>query len=155
MSDRLETEQTPTEESPSSPNLIINEIETVISTVIGEGQTILAGYDPEQGHLWKFKYGSVEVFVQLTGETDSDTLTTWSYILSLPAKNEPQLMRKLLELNWLTTFEAHFAIVDNRVTVVATRTVAELSPGEIARGITLVANLADDHDDLLIAEFGQ
>ncbi|MBP0015792.1 MAG: YbjN domain-containing protein [Roseofilum sp. SBFL] len=139
---------------PGTPNYI-HEIEGVISTMIAEGQTVQAGYDSQEGYLWKFQYGSVEVYVQLTGQTDDDSLTVWSYVLSLPAKEEAQLMRKLLEMNWLKTFEAHFAIVDNRVVVVATRTVAELSPGEIARAITLVANIADDNDDALIAEFGQ
>ncbi|MDB9515801.1 YbjN domain-containing protein [Roseofilum reptotaenium CS-1145] len=148
-------ENTMTQElEPVTPSYI-NEIEGVISTMIAEGQTVQAGYDSQEGYLWKFQYGSVEVYVQLTGQTDDDSLTVWSYVLSLPAKEEARLMRKLLEMNWLKTFEAHFAIVDNRVVVVATRTVAELSPGEIARAITLVANIADDNDDALIAEFGQ
>ncbi|MGL4379139.1 MAG: YbjN domain-containing protein, partial [Microcoleaceae cyanobacterium] len=34
-----------------------------------------------------------------------------------------------------------------------TRTVAELSPGEIARVITIVATIADDNDDILIAQY--
>jgi len=139
---------------PTAPDYT-HEIEGVISTMIPEGQTVQAGHDPQEGYLWKFQYGTVEVYVQLTGQTDDDTLTVWSYVLSLPAKEEPKLMRKLLEMNWLATFEAHFAIVDNRVVVVATRTVAELSPGEIARAITLVANIADDNDEALMAEFGQ
>jgi len=95
------------------------------------------------------------VFVKLTGETDDDTFTVWSYVLKLPAKNELQLMRKLLEMNWLYTMESHFAIVDEQIVVVASRTVAELSPGEISRAITIVATLADDNDDALQAEFGQ
>ena len=36
----------------------------------------------------------------------------------------------------------------------AQRTVADMYPGEISRIITLVANLADDNDDLLKEEFG-
>jgi hypothetical protein len=108
----------------------------------------------EEGYLWKFKYGSVEVFVQLTGSTDDDTFTVWSSVLPLPAKNEPQLMRKLLEMNWSDTFESCFAIVDNQVVVLSSRTVAELSPGEISRAITVVATIADDNDDALKTEFG-
>lgn len=154
MSDSV-VENTVTEELESAAPHYTQEIEGVIGTMIPEGQTVQAGHDPQEGYLWKFQYGSVEVYVQLTGQTDDDTLTVWSYVLSLPAKEEAKLMRQLLEMNWLKTFEAHFAIVDNRVVVVATRTVAELSPGEIARAITLVANIADDNDDALIAEFGQ
>ncbi len=127
------------------------EIETVISGMAVDHKAMVA--KKEQGYLWKFQYGSVEVFVQLTGETDNDTFTVWAKVLQLPVANEADLMRKLLERNWLSTFEGHFAIVDNQVVVLATRTVAELSPGEIARAITIVATLADEHDDILKAEY--
>lgn len=127
------------------------EIETVISGMAVDNKVMVA--KEEHGYLWKFQYGSVEVFVQLTGETDNDTFTVWAKVLQLPVANEADLMRKLLERNWLSTFEGHFAIVDNQVVVLATRTVAELSPGEIARSITIVATLADEHDDILKAEY--
>ena len=130
----------------------IEEIETVIASMAEEQKVMVA--QNEAGHLWKFKYGTVDVYVRLTGETDDDTLTVWSYVLKLPAKNEPELMRRLLEMNWLSTMESHFAIVDNQIVVVATRTVAELSPGEISRAITIVANLADENDEPLAEEFG-
>ena len=131
----------------------IEEIETVIANMAEEQKVMVA--QNEAGHLWKFKYGTVDVYVRLTGETDDDTLTVWSYVLKLPAKNEPELMRRLLQMNWLSTMESHFAIVDNQIVVVATRTVAELSPGEISRAITIVANLADEYDEPLAEEFGQ
>jgi len=130
------------------------EIETVIASMAVD-QKVMVGQNEAGGHLWKFKYGSVEVFVQLTGETENDTLTVWAFVLPLPAKNEAELMRKLLELNWLSTLESHFAIVDNQVAVVSTRTMAEISIGEMSRVITIVATLADDNDDVLQAEFGQ
>ncbi|MEG4799664.1 YbjN domain-containing protein [Microcoleus sp. ARI1-B5] len=130
------------------------EIETVIASMAVD-QKVMVGQNEAGGHLWKFKYGSVEVFVQLTGETENDTLTVWAFVLQLPAKNEAQLMRKLLEMNWLSTLEGHFAIVDNQVAVVSTRTMAQISIGEISRVITIVATIADDNDDVLQAEFGQ
>jgi hypothetical protein len=125
-------------------------------------QTVIASMDQDDtamvskgdlGHLWKFKYGSVEVFVQLTGSTDEDTLTVWASVLQLPVQNEEKLMRKLLEMNWSATFEARFAIFDNNIVVLASRTVAELSPGEISRAVTVVATIADNNDDALQAEF--
>ncbi len=131
----------------------IEEIETVIASMAEEQKVMVA--QNEAGHLWKFKYGTVDVYVRLTGETDDDTLTVWSYVLKLPAKNEPELMRTLLQMNWLSTMESHFAIVDNQIVVVATRTVAELSPGEISRAITIVATLADENDEPLAEEFGE
>ena len=129
------------------------EIETVIAGLANE-QKVMVGHG-EAGHLWKFQYGSAEVFVQLTGDTDDDTLAVWSPVLKLPAKNEEQLMRKLMEMNWLSTYESHFAIADNQVVVLSNRTLAGINPSEISRIITIVATIADDNDDDLLAEFGQ
>ncbi|MEM8720290.1 MAG: YbjN domain-containing protein [Cyanobacteria bacterium P01_G01_bin.39] len=127
-------------------------IETVISS-LDQDDTAMVSHTDEVS-LWKFQYGSVEVFVQLTGESDDDLLTVWSSLLQLPAKDEPGLMRRLLEMNWSGTFETCYSIHDNKVMISAQRTVADMYPGEISRLITLVANLADDNDDALQEEFG-
>lgn len=127
-------------------------IETVISSLDQENTAMVS--HNEDGYMWKFNYGSAEVFVQLTGSTDDDTFSVWSSVLQLPAKNEAQLMRKLLEMNWTDTFEARFAIFDDQIVVLSSRTVAELAPGEISRAITVVATVADDNDDALQKEFG-
>ncbi|WP_138502034.1 YbjN domain-containing protein [Nostoc sp. PA-18-2419] len=128
-------------------------IENVIDT-LEQDDSAMVSHTPEGGSLWKFKYGSVEVFVQLTGKTDEDTITVWSAVLDLPAKDEPKLMRHLLELNCSSTFEARFGIIENRVVVISTRTLAELSPGEVSRLITIVATIADNNDEALQSEFG-
>lgn len=127
-------------------------IETVISS-LDQDNTAMVNHTDESS-LWKFQYGSVEVFVQLTGESDDDLLTVWSSVLQLPANDEPGLMRRLLEMNWTGTFETCFSIQDNKVMVSAQRTVADMYPGEISRLITLVANIADDNDEALKEEFG-
>ncbi len=127
-------------------------IETVIYS-LDENDTAMVNHTDEAS-LWKFQYGSVEVFVQLTGESDDDLLTVWATVLKLPAKNESGLMRKLLEMNWSATFETCFSIQDNTVVVSSQRTVADMYPGEISRIITLVATIADDNDELLKEEFG-
>ncbi len=136
-----------------TPLSYTDEIETVIAGLADE-QKVMVGQS-EASHLWKFHYGSAEVFVQLTGDTDDDTLTVWSPVLPLPAKNEDQLMRKLMEMNWLSTFESHFAIANNQIVVLSNRTLAGITPGEISRIITVVATIADDNDDDLQAEYGQ
>ena len=128
------------------------EIETVIAG-LAQDQKVMVGQS-DAGHLWKFQYGSAEVFVQLTGDTEDDTLTVWSPVLQLPAKSEETLMRKLLEMNWLSTYESHFAINNNQVIVLSNRTLAGITPAEISRIITIVATIADDNDDDLQAEFG-
>lgn len=129
----------------------VQEIELVIAS-LAEDQKAMVGHS-EAGHVWKFEYGSVQVFVQLTGTTEEDTLTVWSPVLKLPAKNEAELMRRLLEMNWSNTLEARFGIANNEVVVVTSRSLADLSAGELSRAITIVATLADDNDEALQAEF--
>lgn len=131
---------------------LVEIIETVIAS-LQEDQSAMVNHS-EQGHLWKFKYGTVEVFVQLTGTTDEDTFTVWSAVMMLPARNEAVLMKKLLELNWSSTLEAHFSFTEDQVVVSSRRTVAELSPSEVSRNITIVASIADEYDEPLQAEFG-
>lgn len=152
-------------QSLASDELINELVEDETSTShVDVIQTVIASLDQDKSamvsqtdntYLWKFKYGSVEVFVQLTGLSDEDTLTVWSTVLKLPAKDEAQLMRRLLEMNWSATFEARFGISDGQVVVLSTRTLAELSPGEISRLITVVATIADENDEALQSEFGQ
>ncbi len=137
------------EESPSSH---IDVIQTVIASLEQDNSAMVS--QTEKSYLWKFKYGSVEVFVQLSGLTDEDTISVWAKVLNLPTKNDAGLMRKLLEMNWTNTFEACFGIFNEEVVVLSTRTLAELSPGEISRIITIVATIADDNDEALQAEFG-
>ncbi|MBE9104934.1 YbjN domain-containing protein [Nostoc cf. edaphicum LEGE 07299] len=134
----------------------INHVEVIENVIdsLEQDDSAMVSHTPEGGYLWKFKYGSVEVFVQLNGTTDEDTITVWSAVLNLPAKNEPKLMRYLLELNCSSTFEARFGIIENRVVVISTRTLAELSPGEVSRLITVVATIADNNDEALQTEFG-
>jgi hypothetical protein len=134
----------------------INHLEVIENVIdsLEQDDSAMVSHTPEGGYLWKFKYGSVEVFVKLNGTTDEDTITVWSTVLNLPAKDEPKLMRYLLELNCSSTFEARFGIIENQVIVISTRTLAELSPGEISRLITIVATIADNNDEVLQSEFG-
>ena len=63
-------------------------------------------------------------------------------------------MRKVLEMNGEETLETRFGIINNQIVVLSQRTVADLSPGEISRAITLVATIADDNDEKLIETYG-
>ncbi|BAT53505.1 hypothetical protein NOS3756_24660 [Nostoc sp. NIES-3756] len=134
----------------------INHVEIIENVIdsLEQDDSAMVSHTPEGGYLWKFKYGTVEVFVQLTGKTDEDTITVWSTVLQLPAKDEPKLLRHLLELNCSGTFEARFGIIDNQVVVISIRTLAEISPGEVSRLITIVATVADNNDEALQSEFG-
>lgn len=126
-------------------------IETVISSLEQEG-TAMVNHS-EDGYLWKFKYGTVDVFVQLTGETDDDTLTTWSPVHKLPVQDEPGMMRRLLELNCGGTFEACFGLLDQNVVVFASRTLKDINASEISRLMTIVASIADENDEVLLKDY--
>ena len=129
-------------------------IENVIDT-LDENDSAMVNHPSEGAYLWKFKYGSVEVFVQLTGTTDEDTITIWSTVLKLPAKDETTMMRHLLQMNCSSTLEARFGIVENQVVVISTRILEDLSPAEASRLITIVATIADDNDEDLQSKFGK
>lgn len=129
-------------------------IENVIDS-LEQDDSAMVSHPEGGGYLWKFKYGSVEVFVQLTGTTDEDTLTVWSTVLKLPVSDELGLMRKLLSMNCSTTLEGRFGIIDNQVVVLGKRTLTEISAGDVSRLITIVATIADNHDELLQEEFGK
>ncbi|BAQ59607.1 hypothetical protein GM3708_11 [Geminocystis sp. NIES-3708] len=128
-----------------------DEIETVIYSLEQNDSAMVQA--TEEGYIWKFQYGTVEVFVQLTGESDEDLLTVWSAVLPLPVKNELELFRTLMELNWSGTFETCFSVFNNQVVISAQRTVYDLSPAEISRLITLVATIADEYDEVLQAQY--
>ncbi|NJN30409.1 MAG: YbjN domain-containing protein [Synechococcales cyanobacterium RM1_1_8] len=137
----------PAEADPSNPTYV-EMIETVISSLEEEGTAMVS--HTQEGYLWKFGYGSApEVFVQLTGLTDDDTLTVWSVVGELPAGDQAALALKLLGLNWTTTLEGRFALLNGQVVMVTSRTLAGLNPAEVSRSITIVATLADDADSLL------
>ncbi|WP_448380631.1 YbjN domain-containing protein [Gloeomargarita sp.] len=133
---------------PTNP---IEDVETVISSLAEPDSAQVSHV--EQGHLWRFRYGTAQVYVQLTGTSTDDMLTVWAGLLKLPVQNPLALYQQLLELNWATTMEARFAILDQEVVVVGTRSLLGLDPAEIARLITIVASLADLYDEELQAKF--
>lgn len=126
-------------------------VATVISALKAEDE---AAYEAQaNGHTWKFDYGTVTVFVHLTGEAEDDTLTIWSVVLPLPVAEEAKLTRELLTTHWDRTLEARFAIWNDQVVLHTTRQLAGITPGEISHLITLVATLADEYDEPLQTEY--
>ena len=144
------TDPTAADQTSTSVNYV-DVIETVIASLQEDNSAMVSHTD--SGYLWKFKYGSVEVFVQLPGTAEDDILTVWASVLKLPVNDEARLMRKLMEMNWSSTLESRFAVIEEQVVVCSRRTLAELSPGEVSRNITIVATIADDNDEALQAEF--
>ncbi len=143
-----------------APELDSNDSNTsyadTISTVVSSLKEDAAyeSHGEGQGHTWKFDYGTVQVFVHLTGESSDDTLSVWSPVLTLPARDEAQLFRTLLEKSWIETLEARFSIWNDQVVLNHFRTLEGLTAAEISRAITIVATLADEYDEPLIQDHG-
>ncbi|MCF2971190.1 YbjN domain-containing protein [Synechococcus sp. Nb3U1] len=125
----------------------------IVSAVVSSLKEDAAYENHEQGHTWKFTYGTVEVFVHLSGESVEDTLSVWSPVLTLPVAEPAKLMQKLLEKNWSDTLEARFCIWNDQVVLNHYRTLEGITAGEISRAITIVASLADEYDEPLQTEF--
>ncbi|MGF1516221.1 MAG: YbjN domain-containing protein [Nodosilinea sp.] len=142
---------TATEPAPEPGVSHVEAIQTVIASLDQYDEAFVN--HTQEGYIWTFRYGSVKVFIQLTGTTDDDTFTVWSPVLTLPVAHEAALLRQLLELNWLSTAEAQFALLNQQVVVVSSRGVADLSAGEITRLITVVASVADEYDELLQTQY--
>ncbi|MDX1976555.1 MAG: YbjN domain-containing protein [Pseudanabaenaceae cyanobacterium bins.68] len=124
-------------------------------------QTVIASMDPDKtavvnqtNDTWKFRYGTVEVVVNITGEEPQDTFTVFASVLTYPIKDELTLLKFLLEKNAAETFEARFALQNDQVLVLSSRSVEDLSAAEISRIITVVAAIADEYDEELQAKFG-
>ena len=100
MSDLMETES-------------INHVEVIENVIdtLDEKDSAMVSHPADGAYLWKFKYGSVEVFVQLTGTSDEDMITVWSSVLKLPAKDETNMMKYLLQMNCSATLEDRKSVV--------------------------------------------
>jgi len=85
-------------------------IQTVIASLEQDESAMVS--QTEASYVWKFRYGSVEVFVQLTGLADEDTFTVWSSVLKLLPRMKLNVAP--LEMNWSGTFEACFGILTTR-----------------------------------------
>ena len=150
-----------TTESPITPVEVESSFAPPADHIVQTIQTVIASMDAENSALenqtedtWKFKYGTVEVVVNITGIEPTDTFTVFSTVLSAPFKDEAKMTRWLLEKNAADTFEARYAIQNDQVLVLSSRSVEDLSPAEISRIITIVAAIADDNDEIIKENFG-
>ena len=133
-----------------STNHIVQTIQTVIASMDAENSAL----ENQTEDTWKFRYGTVEVVVNITGLEPTDTFTVFSVVLSAPFKDEAKMNRWLLEKNASDTFEARYAIQNDQVLVLSSRSIDDLSPAEISRIITIVAAIADENDEILKENFG-
>ena len=147
------TTELPSVEVESSLSTPVNHVVQTIQTVIASMDADNSALENQTIDTWKFQYGTVEVVVNITGTEPSDTFTVFATVLSAPFKDEAKLTRWLLEKNATDTFEARYALQNDQVLVLSSRSVEDLSPGEISRIITIVAAIADENDEFLKENF--
>jgi hypothetical protein len=105
--------------------------------------------------LTSVQRGSAVVWIQCLPE--QGVLLLLSKVLKVPEKNREALYRKLLELSFLATGDAAFAIDagSNTVYLRALRQLDGLDYDEFEDMVHTVASVADEWDDKLVGEFGE
>lgn len=83
-------------------------------------------------------------------------LMVFAPIMPVPAKGREELYRRLLELSFLTTADAAFAVNthQNEIVVRSLRRLSALDYEEFEDILATVGEVADRYDDALIREFG-
>jgi hypothetical protein len=102
----------------------------------------------------QLKRGSATVVINVL--VDHGVLLLLSPIMPVPERHQLSLYRRLLELNFLGTADAGFAI-DSESEMVYLRAMRQLQGldfDEFAQLVDAVAKVADEWDDPLRAEFG-
>lgn len=117
------------------------------------GSSMLFGPLDEDGYAG-VRRGSATVGINVFAE--KGVLLFFSRIMPLPATRRAELMRRLLELNYLATAQAAFAIEKGTqmVCLRASCALQGLDYEEFETMLHSVAAVADEWDDVLLEEFG-
>ena len=108
----------------------------------------------ESGYT-QVKKGSASIGINVLG--DHGVLLFLAPVMKVPLTGRESLYRRILELSFLTTSDAAFAIdaEKDEVYVRALRRLSGLDYEEFEDLLDTVGKVADEWDDLLRAEFGQ
>ena len=120
------------------------------------GQRAGVSLEPlDPGGYTMIRKGSASVGVNVL--EDHGVLLFVAPVMSVPQTGLETLYRKLLELSFLTTSDASFAVDAHRneIVVRALRRLSGLDYEEFEDLLDTVGRVADDWDDRLRAEFGQ
>jgi hypothetical protein len=107
----------------------------------------------QEGYGWTFKRGSATIEIYVTQQDSDGFFQVLSPILHVPASNLLPLYRRLLEMNLQLTSVA-FGIYLDAVYVFSERPLEGMDAEEANAIINRVAEVADEWDDKLVAEFG-
>ncbi len=128
-------------------------VEGAIRTIGLDPATLLTKESADQ-LAWTLKRGSAAVLILLLRRADVASLRVVSPTVVFDPATKDALFSRLLELNAEGMMGCAFAVVGDKVVVVTERPVTDLSEGEVAHAIRLVAGVSDTYDDKLVAEYG-
>jgi hypothetical protein len=129
-------------------------IETILSK-LGHGAAMIRA--PQSGTLsaWHVGHGSASIAIDLINKQPFPHLRVCATIMTLndQVANRSGLSEFLLAENVLLMGSA-FALIDNRVLLIAQRSTLDVDYSEIMDITTHVMHTADHYDDILVNKFG-
>ena len=126
-------------------------------TKVGLDPSAVRGKEDEGLCTWTLKRGSAAVLVSISKSDRGEGayLRVVSPVMTLPAvERQPELFRRLLELNAGGIVNAAFGIIHERIVVVSERPAAGLDGAEVEQIVKHLSAVADTFDDRLVREFG-
>jgi hypothetical protein len=138
--------------------MAIADVRNLVSSVIDRfgGDSYESRIDK---NTWRVGIGSAGGYVAVIEnqqDIDSSDLIVYFPIMMVPIDKAMPFYRRLLELNRGLMGKAAFAVDDeNRVSILAGRSVVDIDPNEMADIIIRTARMADYYDDVLLDEFGR
>lgn len=111
----------------------------------------------EGGAAWAISSGSAAVMIALNPGSTPDAfsrLRMVSPIVKIDIDSNPDLLRRLLELNGTQMPGIAFGLINDEVVLVSERSVRGLDRSEVEEMLVMVGYYADKYDDLLVEEFG-
>ncbi|HEY1813558.1 MAG TPA: YbjN domain-containing protein [Kofleriaceae bacterium] len=103
---------------------------------------------------WQLTRGSATAKATIVDRTEFTHLRVCAIVMTLDAKvDRPALHAHLLELN-ASLCGVAFATSGDQVLLLCERSTLDLDQSEVRDAITRVTEIADNHDDVLVARFG-
>jgi len=144
--------------------LFANQRETNLASTVALVEDVLAelGHpapasktkDATALHAWRIPKGSAVTRVTLVHRAEFTHLRVSAIVMTLDAKvDRAALFAHLLDLN-AGLCGAAFATAGDQVLLVSERSTLDLDRSEVLDTIQRTTMLADEHDDVLVAQFG-
>ncbi|MBP9085808.1 MAG: YbjN domain-containing protein [Kofleriaceae bacterium] len=148
----------------AQPALFSNQRQTNVRSSVALIERVLAqlGHkdcaqpNPAVGELttWRLRHGSAAIEISLLDRQPMPHVRVSAVVMTLDAKvDRPMLFAHLLETNF-ELVGAAFALVGDRIVLIAERPTLDLDYSEMTDILNRVLHTADHFDDQLVEEFG-